>query len=57
MTPSERVEVLREAQRIAEEHDCNTWAECCDCRSAIAREIEALIAATQEQEADSENRD
>ena len=27
-------------KELAGEHDCQTWAECCDCRSFIAQAIE-----------------
>ena len=34
-----REEALEEAIEAAMDHSCRTWAECCDCRGAIAQAI------------------
>lgn len=45
-----KAEGMREADDIAGDHSCETWAECCDCASVIAREIRARAAQIEEGE-------
>ncbi len=33
---------LERAAELASEHECQTWAECCDCRGHISKAIRAL---------------
>ncbi len=45
-----KAEGMREADDIAGDHICETWAECCDCASVIAREIRTRAAQIEEGE-------